>query len=676
MSSKRNTEVNQTCMPETKDSKTRLFDLPNVKDNTLSVLKGAGSVARGSVALPSVFWPLIQLLLADRDVSALELNAELDKLFAELYEHPLSEQSRSLTAYLRRYRILPNEESTENLIRYLVKQAVLRSPVDIPEVVVDEFWSFFQELIESPELKGLVELNLEIVRSVLRTYEPLLLEIINNIKKIRRINQKTLSDIVIKLQVLKGDISILKRQIKAIRYIKPFLQTDPKDFKAQAEIVARMVREFGPLFIKMAQVAAANADFLPEEIAKELAVFQEDVAPMSPEDVYQAFMEDFGEKPEERYFGFDVQSPIKSGSIGSVFVAKKPIERGGREVLVPVVVKVARHNLEREFAMGSLAIELMLISSQYWAPHSKLRPFLSAMSEQIKEFTKGFEQELDFKHEAEIQERFFLRSLSSDKWFVPRVYGGSGRILEMEYLEGALAVNHAISALEGKDKVGFQRQLADNFVYAVMEHLLIHNEFHGDLHPGNIMTDKDARLFLIDWGNSVDMKGKWPLIWQYLYSVVVADADALAHTLVLMSTDPSKNALRLEEIKAALEETMDKKQITPLDQRFAITLYREGSEGWLKRVNAAAHLLSNTYQLGVTINSDYLHLSRSILAMAGTYGNLYKGLSKWIMLRDLFTNIMMFPVRYGVMKVTKPSIEPAEKLAIFESHRAQQLALF
>jgi len=372
-----------------KDKK-RFVDIPTLKKSTFSVFKGASEIAASSVALPKAFAPIVRLLVTERQIEQPELSEELDRLFVELYRHPVSEQSRALTAYLRRYRFIPNEESTENLIRYLVKQTALRSPVDIPEVVIDEFWNFFQELIESPELKGVVELNLDIVRSVLKVYEPLLVDIINNIKSIRKINQQALADIIQKIQVLRGDIFILKRQIKAIRYIKPFLQTDPKDFKSQAEIVAQMVREFGPLFIKMAQVAAANSDFLPEEISKELKVFQEDVEPMTAGEVYQAFVEDFGERPENRYFGFDVNNPIKSGSIGSVFVAKKPLNSESKEVLVPIVVKVARHNLEREFAMGSLAIELMLISSQYWAPHSKLRPFLAAMSDQIKEFTKGF----------------------------------------------------------------------------------------------------------------------------------------------------------------------------------------------------------------------------------------------------------------------------------------------
>lgn len=633
------------------DEKKRFVDLSRLTSNTVTVLRGASDLASSSAALPKAFAPIVKLILSEHNVTQSDLARELDVLFETLYTHPISEHSRALTAYLRRYRFIPNEESTENLIRYLVKQTVMRSPVDIPEVVIDEFWNFFQELIESPELKGLVELNLDIVRSVLRTYEPLLIEIINNVKHIRRINQKTLGEIVQKVQVLRGDLYILKRQIKAIRYIKPFLQTDPKDFKTQAQIVAQMVREFGPLFIKMAQVAAANADFLPEEIARELQVFQEDVAPMSPDEVIHAFIEAFGERPESRYFGFDVEKPIKSGSIGSVFVAKKPVRRGEREILVPIVVKVARHNLEREFAMGSLAIELMLISSQYWAPHSKLRPFLNAMAEQIKEFTRGFEQELDFKHEAEIQQRFFERSLESPVWYVPRVYESSARVLEMEYLADAMAINRALEDCPGIMRQGFQRKIAANFLHAMLEHLIIHQEFHGDLHPGNVMVDQYGRLYLIDWGNSVDMEGKWHTLGQYLRSVIAGDIASLSDTLIEMSTQPDKNRQRYDLIYEALSETLGKKGITPLGRLPLIQLYREGRSGIQARLQAALQLMSNTYQLNITIKSDYLHLSRSLFAMAGTYGNLYQDMSNWTLVRDLLSGSFAFPFRYSLQKL-------------------------
>ncbi len=616
-----------------------------LRERTGSALRGAGDFAMSTARLPSAFTPLVRLLAREEDITRDELGRELDRLFQTLYEHPISSQTRSLTGYLRRYRLIPNEESTENLIRFLVHQVTLRSPVEIPEAIIDEFWNFFHELISAPELKGLVELNLEIVRVVLRTYEPLLVELTNRLKDLRRANQAAMGDIMARVQVLRSDLRILQRQIRAIRYIKPFLQTDPQDFHTQAQIVARMVREFGPLFIKMAQVAAANADFLPEEIARELAVFQEDVDPMTADEVRQAFMESHGRPPEELYFDFRVHEPLKSGSIGSVYLAKKPMHQNGMEVLVPVIVKVARHNLEREFQMGSLAIELMLVSSQYWAPHSKLLPFLEAMSEQIKEFTRGFEQELNFEAEARVQNRFAERARDSRSWHVPEVYEVKGRILEMEFLHDAMAINEVLGAREGRDRRRLQRRIAENFLFTVLEHLVVHQEFHGDLHPGNIMCNPDGSLYLIDWGNVVDMRGKWVMIRDYLSAVFLGDTERLADCLIAMSTDPDGNALRRHEIIASLDDTLRKRGVTPLTDQPLRRLYEEGQAGLQQRLQAAAHLASNAYQLRLVLQSDYLHLSRSLMAMGGTYANLYRGLSSLTMARDFVVDVGRFPLR-------------------------------
>ena len=640
------------------DKKVIEINLPVLRRRTSTALRGAGDFAMSTVRLPRAFAPVARLAMRDEEITREELSEELDRLFETLYEHPLSEHSRALTVYLRRYRLIPNEESTENLIRFLVRQVMLRSPVEIPDAIVDEFWDFFQELISAPELKGLVELNLDIIRVVLRTYEPLLVDLLNRVKHLRRINQTAVGEMLGRVQVLRSDLVILRRQIRAIRYIKPFLQTDPQDFRGQAQIVAKMVREFGPLFIKMAQVAAANSDVLPEEISRELAVFQEDVEAMTPDEVTQAFIESKGKPPQELYFNFDVDKPLKSGSIGSVYVAKKPMMQDGVEVLVPVIVKVARHNLEREFQMGSLAIELMLISSQYWAPHSKLLPFLEAMSEQIKEFSRGFEQELNFEEEARVQNRFAGRARQSSSWHVPEVYDVTGRILEMEFLDDAMAINQVLSSHEGKPRRRLQRRIAENFLFTVLEHLIVHQEFHGDLHPGNVMVNPDGALYLIDWGNVVDMRGKWVMIRDYLLAVLMGDTDRLADCLISMSTDPVGNGERRQEIANALNDTLTKRQVTPLTHEPIRRLIREGRPGLQRRLQTAAHLASNAYQLRIVLQSDYLHLSRSIMAMGGTYANLYKGLSPVTMARDLAMDLSLFPVnlaRERFMRRRRPS---------------------
>ncbi|TVP54957.1 MAG: AarF/ABC1/UbiB kinase family protein [Halomonadaceae bacterium] len=620
------------------------INLPVLRQRTGNALRGAGGFAMSTVRLPAAFVPVTRLVLRENNITREELSRDLDTLFAQLYRHPLSEHSRSLTVHLRRYKLIPNEESTENLIRFMVKQVVLRSPVEIPDMIVDEFWDFFHELISAPELKGLVELNLDIVRVVLRTYEPLIVELLNRIKQLRRMNQLALGEMLGKVQVLQGDLLILRRQIKAIRHIKPFLQTDPQDFRGQAQIVARMVREFGPLFIKMAQVAAANADFLPQEIAQELAVFQEDVAPMTGDEVRQAFLESHGKHPGDLFFDFDVNKPLKSGSIGSVYLAKKPVMRNGIEVLEPVIVKVARHNLEREFQMGSLAIELMLVSSQYWAPHSKILPFLEAMAEQIKEFTKGFEQELNFEAEAAMQNRFAERAGQSRIWHVPTVHRVAGRVMEMEFLDDAMAINQVLASRQGRSRRRLQRRIAENFIYTVMEHLVVYQQFHGDLHPGNVMVNPEGKLYLIDWGNVVDMRGKWVMIRDYLLAVTFGDTERLADCLITMSTDPEGNRERRDTIISALNETLNKRQITPLRHMRIRDILREGRHGLQRRLQTAAHLISNTYQLKLVLQGDYLHLSRSLMAMGGTYGNLYRGLSPLMMARDLGIDLSLFPL--------------------------------
>ena len=355
--------------------------LPALKNQTYRLVRSTSDFTVGVAKIYRSMLPLVELINRRSGVSEEELGKALDEIFFALQEHPVTLQLRSLTTRMRSGNLLPNEQSTENLIKFLVEQVTARSVVPIPTEITDEFWKFFNELMSDPELKGLGEISLDVLRIFLGAYEPLMVQVINQLKDLRKVNDKRMREILQNTQVVREDLVIFRRQIGALRYIREFFATDPDNVKAQAEIMAQMVREFGPFFIKMAQVAAASSDFLPEEMTEALAVFQEDVEPMTPSEVEQAFLECYGELPTARYYGFDTSSPIKSGSIASVYLAQKPVvSRKGGQVLTPVVVKVGRHNLEREFLIGKTVIKLAILSSQYWAPHSKLSPFLALAS--------------------------------------------------------------------------------------------------------------------------------------------------------------------------------------------------------------------------------------------------------------------------------------------------------
>jgi len=593
------------------------------------------------------FMPLVKLLAAEPDITREELTYAVDKAFAGLYRHPLLRQTERLTSYLRGKHLIPNEQSTEELIRFIVEQVTARSPVPVPDALVQEFWQFFNELFSSPDLKGLGELTLDMVRLVVRTYEPQLVEIINLLKAGRRFNQWQLQEVLRRAAMIRNDATIVRRQIRAIRYIKPFFQADPRDFKAQAQIVAAMVREFGPFFIKMAQAAAANSDFLPEEIARELAVFHEDVPPMTEEEVNAAFLECYGKPAHKLFMEFDPARPVKSGSIGSVYFAKKPFMEDGKEVLKPVVIKVGRHNIDREFVIGKLVLGLAIMSSQYWAPHTKLAPFLRAMQEQVDEFVIGFVEELDFDKEAMNHARFYERSLQSSMWRVPAIYHHTRRIIEMEYLADATSLTRALRRMPRSDRRRFQREVSERLLYTILYHIVVHGEMHGDLHPGNIMIGSDGALHLIDWGNVVPLEGKWDAVWDYLAGAIIGDTEVLADALVRVSTQPESNADRRAEIKAMLDETLAKKGVTPLTRsNFIFELRREGVDGMYRRGQAILHLMSNTQHAGVVLKSDYLHLSRALFAAAGSFGSLYENESKKRLALDVARGLMRLPLTF------------------------------
>jgi predicted unusual protein kinase regulating ubiquinone biosynthesis (AarF/ABC1/UbiB family) len=634
------------------DAQAQREALALLRTQGLRLLRSAGGLAMQAVRLPesathmaAALLPLTRLLAREAHIGVDELAPEIDRIFAVLYQHPLTEQSRRFTSYLRARNMLPNEGSTENLIRYVVNEAVARSPIPVPQKIVDEFWDFFHELMSEPELRGLGDLGLDIARLLLRTYEPLLVEVINELKDIFYTNQQRTDALLRRVQVVRRDLQIIRRQIRALRYIRPFFQTDAKDFAAQAQIVAKMVREFGPFFIKMAQVAAATADFLPEQIARELMVFQEDVPPMSAEEARQAVLDSFGKAPEDIYFGFDAEHPLKSGSIGSVYLAKKPVREGGVERLMPVVIKIGRHNLDREFLMGKASIGLMLLSSQYWAPHGKFTPFLKAMTAQIDGFIEGFRGELQFEREAAIQARFAQRAMHSSVWRVPRVYAATERIIEMEYVAGAVNIVRAAQHFKPRDPDTYRRRLAAKLLFTLLSQVFIHQEVHGDLHPGNVMVGADGRLHLIDWGNTVQLAGKVAPVLRYLKGALAADADAVTDALIAICTEPGAALLRRAEIRDALARTLQKKRLRPLGRWFAWTLALEGPEGWMQRAHMLGQLMSNTQHLGLVVRSEYLHLSRSVSAVIGTLASLYQGVPRHRVAADVLWALNSFPAR-------------------------------
>lgn len=83
-----------------------------------SLLGSLGQFSLSTVRATRGFSPLIKLLGSEADATRSDLSAAVDSAFAGLYQHPLLQQSGRLTGYLRQRGMIPNEASTEELIRF------------------------------------------------------------------------------------------------------------------------------------------------------------------------------------------------------------------------------------------------------------------------------------------------------------------------------------------------------------------------------------------------------------------------------------------------------------------------------------------------------------------------------------------------------------------------------
>ncbi len=96
-----------------------------------------------------------------------------------------------------------------------------------------------------------------------------------------------------------------------------------------------------------------------------------------------------------------------------------------------------------------------------------------------------------------------------------------------------------------------------------------------------------------------------------------------------------------------MEQALADSSITALGLDFPLTLYKEGTEGLLNRMELAMGLATIMGRQGIVISTEYMHLSRSITAMLGSYLGIYKGVSRLALAQDATRVMMQFPALEG-----------------------------
>ncbi len=245
-----------------------------------------------------------------------------------------------------------------------------------------------------------------------------------------------------------------------------------------------LLQDLGPTFIKLGQMLSTRPDLVPPAFTASLARLQDEVQPVSREEIYHQIEAELGQPPDQIFARFEDRC-LASASIAQVHYARLA---SGEEV----AVKIQKPGLP-ELATKDLAIMEQL--ARLIKKHTPLSRVCDP-EEVLEVFRRHMRRELDFTVEALNMETFARIFTAHEGIVVPKVYWPltAKKILTMEYIRGVRVGE--IDQLAGSDRLS----LARSFTRAVFRPFYQEGIFHADPHPGNVLFLAGNRVALLDYG--------------------------------------------------------------------------------------------------------------------------------------------------------------------------------
>jgi ubiquinone biosynthesis protein len=250
----------------------------------------------------------------------------------------------------------------------------------------------------------------------------------------------------------------------------------------------RACERLGPTYIKLGQIISSGHGILPDELVAEFSGLRDRVPAEPFEVVRQVVERELGHPLKEVFDRFDGE-PTAAASIAQVHMATLLT---GEDV----AVKVQRPEIDR-LVRQDIAVMAWL------APKLARRiDILKVVNlpAVIELFAETIVEELDFRLEAEnmLDIAAVLDRSGQMSIVVPRPHPTlvSRRLLVMERMHGFAFTDVAGMRAANVDTAAVIRAC----LVSVLEGAMIYGVFHGDLHAGNLLIQRDGRVALLDFG--------------------------------------------------------------------------------------------------------------------------------------------------------------------------------
>jgi len=399
------------------------------------------------------------------------------------------------------------------------------------------------------------------------------------------------------------DAAHLYRPLKLLRAFLPKPRTDIAAASRGARLVMALT-ELGPIFVKFGQILSTRRDLLPADVADELTVLQDQVAPFSDIEARAAIERALGAPVDTLYATFESR-PLASASIAQVHAATL---KSGREV----VVKVLRPDIHARIADDVALLRGIAASVERFHPNAeKIRP-----REIVAEIETTLTNELDLQREGANASLLRRNFSGSNDLYVPEVIWShtNERVLTLERVRGIPVDDLAALDAAGIDRV----KLAEKGVRLFYTQVFRDNFFHADAHAGNIWVDpaktSDPCFIALDFGimGTLPEEDQYWLAENFL-ALFRKDYRRVAELHVRAGWMPA--TARLDELEAAVRTVCEPYFTRPL------------SEISLAEVVMKLFQMARRYEL--TLQPQLILLQKTLLNIEGVGRLLHPRIDIW-----------------------------------------------
>ena len=389
--------------------------------------------------------------------------------------------------------------------------------------------------------------------------------------------------------------------MRFLAYLNPWYWIRNKNIPRGERLRLALI-ELGPIFVKFGQMLSTRRDLLPEDMADELALLQDQVPPFANA---KAIVAKAYKKPIEAVFEYFDENALASASIAQVHVARL---HGGEEV----VVKVLRPDVEKTIKRDiGLLYRFAKIAERYSVMARHLH-----MIDLVAEFENTTLTELDLTQEAANASALKRNFKDSPLLHVPEIYWPyvTPSVIVMEHIHGV-----PIGNVEELKSLGVDMKvLAERGVEIFFTQVFRDCFFHADMHPGNIFVDvrnlKQPMYMAVDFGI---MGALSPTDQYYLASNMLAffNRDYRKVALLHLESGWVPPETRVEDFEAAVRGVCEPIFERPLkDISFGKLLLR------LFQVGRRFHM---------EIQPQLLLLQKTLFHIEGLGRQLYPDLDLW-----------------------------------------------